>query len=132
MIAVDTNVLVRLLVEDDDEQCKKVILLLSDLQVKNEQAFVPSLVILELVWVLAVGYKIKRLDVIENVLKLFKLPVFKIEHSGSLKETLVTAKQNSYDIADLMIAGRCALEQALPVMTFDKKASKLDVFTLLD
>ena len=53
MIALDTNVLVRFIVEDDDEQTGRAVLLIHDALAKNEPLFVSEVVLCEVVWVLA-------------------------------------------------------------------------------
>lgn len=132
MIALDTNILVRFFTKDNPQQLEKVVELFSKLEHENQQAFIPMLVILETNWVLAHFYKIERLQIIDNLLLLFKAEFLSIENSAHLKDILLKAKNNTFDLSDLLIACRCAVSQHLPVMTFDKKASKFEHFQLLE
>ena len=52
MKALDTNVLVRFLVKDDEQQAKTVYRLFKQAESKAEAFFIPILVVLETVWVL--------------------------------------------------------------------------------
>lgn len=131
MIAVDTNILVRFLVRDDETQYQKVVHLFSDVALNNQKIYVPLLVVLETNWVLSFHYKIQRQDIIEQLLSLTEIVTFCFEYHHSVQITLKNALNNSFDLSDLLIACRCAVSQHLPVMTFDKKASKCEYFQLL-
>lgn len=132
MISLDTNVLVRFFTQDDDEQFLKVTQLFANLENENTKAFIPMLVLLEVNWVLSHLYKIKRTQIIDNLLLLCETQFLMIENEKQVKTTLLSAKTNSFDLSDLLIACRCQSENHLPVMTFDKKASKHLNFELLN
>lgn len=131
MISLDTNVLVRFLTQDDNKQFQKVLTLFADLENNNEKAFVPLLVLLEVNWVLSHFYQIDRQQIIENLLFLCDAKFLMIENTITVKATLKNAKTTSFDLSDLLIACRCEVAHHLPVMTFDKKASKYPNFELL-
>lgn len=131
MISLDTNVLVRFFTQDDDEQYQKVVQLFVNLENTHAKAFIPMLVLLEVNWVLSHLYKIKRQEIIDNLLLLCETEFLVIENSNQVKNTLLLAKNNSFDLSDLLIACRCQVANNLPVMTFDKKASKYLNFELL-
>lgn len=129
---MDTNILVRFFAQDDDEQFLKVTQLFANLENNNAKAFIPILVLLEVNWVLSHLYKIKRHEIIDNLLLLCDTEFLVIENSNQVKNTLSLAKTNTFDLSDLLIACRCQSANHLPVMTFDKKASKHLGFELLD
>ena len=58
MIALDTNVLVRFLVKDDEQQAELVRVLFMEAEQRKEPLLVPLLVVLELIWVLESVYEI--------------------------------------------------------------------------
>ena len=63
MAALDTNLLVRLLVADDAEQLVRVRTLIQDAIEREEPLFVPVSVFLELEWVLRSVYRIGKSDI---------------------------------------------------------------------
>jgi len=63
MKALDTNVLIRFLVQDDVNQADKVIQLFSKAEQNKEVLFVPLLVVLEVIWVLQSAYSVTREDI---------------------------------------------------------------------
>lgn len=128
MISLDTNLLVRYLVNDSPKQYQQVIELLNLLDREDEQAFVPLLVLIELNWVLSFSYDLARYQVIEGIEALMSLPMLSIESAEEVRKMLMYAKNNTFDLSDLLIGCRCAVADNLPVVTFDKKASKIDNF----
>lgn len=128
MKGVDTNFLVRFLTRDDDQQAKVVLTVVRDAESTKERLFVPFIVVLELIWVLESAYGIPRSDIAEAIGDLLLLPVFQFEQAKVVREVLVTATSNSYDLSDLLIA-HCAKEYGCTaVLTFDKKAGKYPLF----
>lgn len=131
MKAVDTNILLRYFLNDDEKQNAKV----KNLFVENRQngtcLFVPSLVILELDWVLASFYKMPRDEIIELLLSVVNFDILKVEHEQAIKMALTFAQNNSYDLSDLLIGAIAKANDCTTTLTFDKKASKSPEFTLL-
>jgi predicted nucleic-acid-binding protein len=64
MKALDTNVLVRFLVRDDEQQAKAVYRKFKQAEAKKEVFFIPVLVVLETVWVLESVYEITRQEIL--------------------------------------------------------------------
>lgn len=131
MISLDTNVIVRIVVKDDKEQLASIRKLFAQLDTSKQQAYVPLLVILEVNWVLSAFYEVSRAEIIENLLMLLSTPILHIENHDDLKQLLINAKENTFDLSDLLIGLRCEVAGNTPVMTFDKKASRFSAFALL-
>jgi predicted nucleic acid-binding protein len=60
MKAIDTNIIVRFLVGDDEQQSQKAYHFFKKAESEKNEFFVPLLVILEVVWVLESVYPIER------------------------------------------------------------------------
>ena len=67
MKALDTNVLVRFLVRDDEQQSKAVYRIFKQAEADKEVLFLPALVVLETVWVLESVYKVARQDILNSL-----------------------------------------------------------------
>lgn len=74
MIAVDTNVLVRLLTADDPSQTERAVKLF-----RNEQILIPKTVLLETEWVLRFSYKLSPEVIGTAFRRVFGLPQVRIE-----------------------------------------------------
>ena len=128
MIALDTNVLVRFLVQDDKQQAKAVLTHFAK-QEKNKQSFfVTQLVVLELIWVLEAVYEVSREDILHSLSELLLMPVLTFEAQSTLRSFISSATKSKFDLPDLLIA-HSAIEQGCDTTyTFDKKASKFEFF----
>lgn len=69
MIAIDTNVIVRFLVNDDPDQAQRARKL-----IETEEVFLPTTVLLETEWVLRGAYKLPRAPLLEMLRAFLGLP----------------------------------------------------------
>jgi predicted nucleic-acid-binding protein len=131
MKAIDTNVLVRFLVNDDPVQGEQVRQLFAAAERQREAFFVPILVLLETIWVLESAYRIQRRDLIEALGDLLLMPVLQFEQRPAVQAMLATVMANSMDLPDALIAQSALKGGCERVLTFDKKAARSDGFELL-
>ena len=131
MVGVDTNIIVRFLVGDDEKQANKVYKLFKSIENDKDELFVPTLVILELIWVLESVYEIVRSDILDSVSQLILMPIFKFENLTVIQNFITEAQQSKFDLSDLLIAHSANINGCEVILTFDKKASKYKYFDLL-
>ncbi|MEN8180272.1 MAG: type II toxin-antitoxin system VapC family toxin [Pseudomonadota bacterium] len=131
MKALDTNILVRFLVQDDELQASKVDQLFASAEQRKETLFVPLLVVLELIWVLQSAYAVARKDIILAISALLQMPVLEFEKQPVLREFVGSAEGFRGDLADLLIAHSALASACETVLTCDKKAAGYRYFTLL-
>ncbi len=131
MKAVDTNVLVRFLVTDNEKQARAANEVIVIAESTAEVLYVPQLVILELIWVLGAVYDVGREDILQSINNLLAMPAFIFEKQNILRAFLVSAGQSNYDLADLLIAYSAKDSGCITTLTFDKKASRFELFTKL-
>ena len=82
-VAVDTNILIRLLTRDDPDQAAKAMDLF-----QNHCCFIPKTVILETEWVLRFSYRFKRKDIGIALRKLMGMPVVVTEDQDAVVRAL--------------------------------------------
>lgn len=131
MKALDTNILVRFLVQDDKKQCARVNRLFESTQHDKEVLYVPLLVVLELVWVLQSVYTVERDEILEAIDALLQLPVLKFEKQPVVRDFISLAAQSSGGLADLLIGESSRSSGCEAVLTFDKGALKGSAFKAL-
>jgi predicted nucleic-acid-binding protein len=113
MIAIDTNIVVRLLTRDNEYQYQKAYKLF------NEHAvFIADTVILETEWVLRFAYNFDNQDIANALVKLFGLPNVHINHPALLAQTHAWHRQG-LDFADAFHLANS--QQCTTFFTFDKK-----------
>lgn len=131
MKGIDTNILVRFLVGDDETQARKVYDLFKKAEAARSELFVPLLVILELIWVLESVYAIPRHEILDALRELLLMPVLNFEHRPALHHFIQAAQESTYDLSDLLIAHAAKAQGCEVVMTFDRKAARFELFELV-
>ena len=131
MIAIDTNVIVRALVDDDEVQSAAARRMLDGLTPDNP-GFICREVVLELVWALESIYKLPRVSIGTAILELISTGTFVVENDHAATHAAYRYMQGGVDFADLMILAAADHQQATPLYTFDRKLSRLDGATLLE
>lgn len=131
MIALDTNVLVRFLVRDDEKQAVAAHELLTSLTAEAP-GFICREVVVELVWVLERAYGFPR-DRIADVLEhLVSTEVLVIETADDVAQAAFRYRAAAgVGFSDLMILAAAERAQALPMYTFDQKAARREGVMLL-
>ncbi len=96
-IALDTNLLVRLLTGDDPEQARRVAVLID----ASPACFVPITVVLELEWVLRGAYRLERGAVIAALEGLMEIRQVHLEQEDLVRQALAWHQQG-LDFADAL------------------------------
>jgi predicted nucleic-acid-binding protein len=122
MQAVDTNVLVRILVTDDKqtEQVK----LARQFAKKAKLVFVPQIVQVELVWVLQAAYGLEKTEIIPVLQHLQVNESFQLQNEHEFSAALQLYQSNNVDFSDGLIFVESKKENC-DVVTFDKKFSRI-------
>ena len=131
MTGIDTNILVRFLVADDEAQTQSAYRLFKEAETKKNSFFISLPVLLELFWVLESVYNLPRRDILEAVTALTTLPVLKVDAADVVRGLLADANKTSCDLSDLLIGHVAAANACNTVLSFDKKACRHPLFRLL-
>lgn len=131
MIGLDTNVLVRHLVQDDEDQARAAGQLMDTHCSAEDPGAVSLVVFCELVWVLDRGYGYDR-DVIGGVLRrLLSVTDLLVERAELAWLALNLYEKGKADFADYLIA-LCHQDQgAQATYTFDLRTSDCPLFKLV-
>jgi len=131
MIAVDTNIIVRFLVRDDERQARAALKRLKQAETQRERLKVPLLVVLEVIWVLESAYDKTRSEILDSIQDMRQMPVFEFEADSVIEGLLNDGPQYRADLADILIARSATASGCDGGITFDKQAAKLPFFRLL-
>ena len=131
MKAVDTNVLVRFLIQDDEIQTQIVTQILSEAEEAKQPLFVSQAVVLELIWVLKSAYEVSRQDILLSINELLSMSALEFQGQQIVRDFVTASHDNTYDLSDLLISQVAKGQGCDTTLTFDKKASKSPLFTRL-
>ena len=123
MIAIDTNVLIRVLVDDPDapDQCEQA----RELLLTHGLAWIAQIVLVETVWVLESVYGFVRAEILNIIERIRENPALELEAADRLDEALALYRDSTADFADSLILV-AATQRRLILHTFDRKLGRLN------
>ena len=121
MIALDTNVLVRYLVEDEPrEQCERAARFIERAVDAGEDVFLSDIVVCETVWVLESAYNVDRERVVGVLNQLLETGQIRFHNHSLVRRAADAYESSSADFADYLIR-EVALDAGCDaVATFDQ------------
>jgi predicted nucleic-acid-binding protein len=131
MPALDTNVLVRYLVQDDEAQLAAARRLIRKCVAEGQTLFVPVTVALEVEWVLRASFGYGKDEVVEALSSLLSAAELSFESEQALEVALQLYRNGAADFADCLHIALVAQAGESPLWTFDKRAAKVSGAQLL-
>ncbi|MBN8555042.1 MAG: type II toxin-antitoxin system VapC family toxin [Deltaproteobacteria bacterium] len=130
MIGLDTNILIRYLINDDPKQAavaKKFI----ETKARTEKFFINHIVLCELVWVLLGSYKLSKNQVLDTLEKILSTEEFEVENSQQAWEALSDYRESGADFSDCLIGRINRAAGCSTSISFDKSVKTLKSFEIL-
>lgn len=131
MIALDTNVVLRLIVEDDADQLAVVRRLLAAAEADGEPCLLSDVVLCEIEWVLLSAYDASRFDVLAALQSLVAEELFAFEDRARVFRVLDAYQAGRGDLADYLIGHAAAGLGTRTTFTFDRGLAGDAAFTVL-
>lgn len=128
MLGIDTNVLVRFLVRDEEAQFEKARKLIKREVAAGSTVLVNQLVLLETEWVLRSRFSLAKNLIIQAISGLLNASDVRFEDEPAVEEALFIWKDSAADFADCLIGAKNRRLGCRATATFDMKASKLPGF----
>ncbi|CAN5646756.1 type II toxin-antitoxin system VapC family toxin [soil metagenome] len=132
MIGIDTNVLVRYVVQDDAEQALTATTFLEGHCTTETPGYVSHVVLCELVWTLRKVYRLGKEAVILVLARVLSNAALEVESPELARAALFDFEGNGGDYADYLIARRHQAAGCSHTVTFDRKAATHPLFKLLE
>lgn len=130
-VGIDTNVLLRLLVNDDPAQRKAVLSFGKGLG-ENYSGFITLISLVEIDWALRKQYGYSKPESVSALQKITQLRGVEIQSADAIVRAIHGVETGAGDFADVLIAHLCLDEGCSHVVTLDKKAAaKIPVMELL-
>ncbi|MFN0304552.1 MAG: PIN domain-containing protein [Burkholderiales bacterium] len=131
MIGLDTNVIVRYLIQDDARQADKATKLIEKECSVEAPGWVDQIVLCELVWVLESAYGYSR-ALIANVLQqILSSAELRVESPDQVRSAVRAFIDGTADFADFLIGIRNRDQGCSATVTFDKKAARFVTHRLI-
>lgn len=131
MIGLDTNVIIRLLVADDEKQADQAARYIKTHCSNDDPALLSDIVLVECAWVLEDIYEYSRTQIGEAIDGLLSTAQLRIADASAVGVALQRFRSSSADFADCLLGVKNVGAGCEHTATFDRKASKLPEFRLL-
>lgn len=120
MIALDTNVLVRLLVHDDDAQSRAAERIVVRARNGGTRLYVSDVVLCELAWVLRARYRFPREAIATAIEAVLRTELIVVDDVAMLDRVVTAFRRGPADFADYLIGETARCAGATEVVTFDR------------
>ena len=131
MIGIDTNILVRYITQDDQQQSKKASHFIETQLTKESPGIISKIVLCELAWVLSTAYTYPKKQIAEVIQQILITQEFLIEDSENAFKALKLYQNKSAGFADCFLAQTHQVIGAEYTISFDKKGLKSKLFHLV-
>lgn len=131
MIAIDTNLLIRHLTQDDPVQSAKVAKLLAGAADRGELILLTDIVLCETAWVLTRFYEVKRADLLIALRRVLADAQFAFQHRPEVGAALRASQSGRGHFADHLISALARAAGCHTTYTFEKGLGAASGFTLL-
>lgn len=131
MIGIDTNVLVRHLVQDDPRQSRVATQVITKACTREVPGYINRIVLCELVWVLESAYGYSKDDIVNVLDKLLRTSQLKIEDAQATWTAFRMYQKGKADFSDCLLGSTNRSSGCDSTVTLDQAASKLEGFRLL-
>ena len=131
MIGIDTNVLLRLWLDDDPAQSRRIDVLLGEHGQAAGSLLVSDVVLAEAVWTLGSAYSQGKAEQLKAVRSLLDEAAFAFESRDAVAAALAFCERSTCGFSDCLIAAKHAALGCEFTATFDKRMRKLDGVRLI-
>lgn len=131
MIALDTNVLVRIVLHDDPTQARAAERLFVRARQERTALFVADVVLCELVWVLTRRAGLPRAKIAMALDQLLRTELILVSDPGVADRALRAYRAGKGDFADYLIREQARTFEAEEVVTFDRALKGEEGFRIL-
>lgn len=129
MIAFDTNVLLRLLLNDDARQSKQAQAVMDRAISASDRVLLPDIVLCELEWVLDSVFNLPKSKIMETLRRLLDAEEFAFISRVAVAQALVNYKKGKADFSDYLMGESAAVAGATTTYTFDRALRRTSGFS---
>jgi predicted nucleic-acid-binding protein len=128
MIAVDTNVLLRLTLQDDEAQVAHAVAVIEGARKRRQEVLINPIVLAEYVWTLARTYRASRTEQASAIRQYLDRPPYRLFDPATVEQALAAFERSKADFTDCLIGAMNRAEGAEVTYSFDAAAVGLDGF----
>lgn len=124
MFGLDTNVLLRYLVQDDLAQARQATEMIDRRLTRQNPGFVSLVSILEIVWVLGSLYKRTRGQIAQHIEMILAADTLEVQNEQEVYQAVVALRNGAGTFEDALIGSIGIWRGCAATLTFDRNAAK--------
>ena len=128
MVPLDTNVVLRYLLQDDPKQTRQANQIIDRQLSEQNRGFLSLVTVLEIVWVLRSLLKQNPSEIATHLENLLTADSFEIQNEQQVFEAVFALKRGTGEFEDALIGALNAWTGCSHTLTFDRKAARLPHF----
>lgn len=128
MIGIDTNIIIRYIVQDDVQQSRKATRFMENKISTENPGFINHVVLCEIAWVLSGAYGFSKENIIRVVQSMLTANEIVVFESDLVWKTMADFEDGDADFSDYLIANINVNYGCNETVTFDKKALQHPLF----
>jgi predicted nucleic-acid-binding protein len=125
MIGLDTNVLLRYLLQDDPKQTRQANLIFDQQLSEQNPGFISLVAVLEIVWVMRSLLKQTSSQIASHLENLLAADILEVQNEQQVFDAAFALKHGAGDFEDALIGALNAWGGCSHTLTFDRKAGRL-------
>jgi predicted nucleic-acid-binding protein len=123
MIGIDTNVIVRYLMQDDDEMGARAMQIFDELLSERAPGFVSVVAVAEVVWTLRSSYRVSKAMIASVIESLLASTSLVVEREEEVFLAMVALQEGFGEFADALIGALGRRAGCSHTITFDRDAA---------
>lgn len=131
MIGLDTNIILRYLLQDDPKQTKQANHIIERQLSEENPGFISVATVLEIVWVLRSLLKRSPIEISSHLEQLLAADTLEVQNEQQVFEAAFALKRGLGEFEDALIGALNAWAGCSRTLTFDRGASRLPHFQVI-
>ena len=131
MIGLDTNVILRYLLQDDPKQTRQVNQIVDRQLSERNPGFINLVTVLEVVWVLRSLLKQNPFQIASHLENLLAAESLQVQNEQQVFEAAFALKRGTGEFEDALIGALNAWTGCSHTLTFDRRAARLPYFKVI-
>jgi|SRR3989344_3101132 len=119
MIFLDTNVILRFVLDDNPELSPKAAAIFDTIQNSKTKIYLPPVIVAEIVYVLLKVYKTSRIEISQKLLPILKIPAIKTDHKDIYSKVLKIFVNKNIDFEDAVMVVLMEKKGTTQLYSFD-------------
>jgi predicted nucleic-acid-binding protein len=131
MTGLDTNVLVRHIMQDDPLQSTKATRIIERHLTEKDPGFISLATMIESAWVLENIYGLSRQELAQAIETILQIETFVVQNEKEVHDAMFALRTGQGSFGDTLIGSLGSWAGCGSTLTFDRKASRLKGFKLI-